>query len=338
MALAEVDVQVGRGEASAPRDENRIVVSAPAELFWVLFVLAGDKPPSQHHVDIPPTTARRLRKRIHDFWNDGCTCYPELVVLAGRGGHLEDASNEAFLTALPRLGQAPLERGILGCEAPADRSLIRSRLNTLRTDGVVLRSYTRLVSEAWALVRPVWEREGQAEVRRIAEGWRQQVERGAKLLTVTMPGAGPGVADILDGAVRAAADARLLVAPTYFGGGYMVVDAPGSAILSTSGEKAHPARSVRTEAEKAAPRFKALADPTRLAILSLLQARPLGISEVARRLELSQPTVSAHFNALRGAGLVVTETDGRAVRYTLNIERLDKILGEVRKLVIEGSC
>jgi DNA-binding transcriptional ArsR family regulator len=338
MALAEVDVQVGRREASGPRDGNRLVVSAPAELFWVLFVLAGDKPPAQHHLDIPEATARRLKKRVHDFWNDGCTCYTELGVLAGRGGHLEDASNEAFLAALPRLSQAPLERGILSCESPADLARIRARLKALRTDDKVRSSWVKLVSEAWALARPAWEGEGQAEVRRIAEGWRQQVERGARLLEVTMPGAGSSAAVILESAVSNAANGRLMVAPTYFGGGYMIVDAPGSALLSSSGERAHPARSVRTEAEKAVPRFKALADPTRLAILSLLQARPLGISEVARRLELSQPTVSAHFNALRGAGLVATETDGRAVRYTLDQARLDEILSEIRKLVLEGCC
>jgi DNA-binding transcriptional ArsR family regulator len=336
MALAEVDVQTREDGRTQPQRGNRIITSAAAELFWALVVLSGDKKLTGRHVDVPETVARRLKRRIREFWNDGCTCYTELMVLAGRGGHLEDESNDALLANIPRLSTGPLERGILQSETPADLAMIRARLNALRTDAAVRKAYVRLLREVWDLVRPTWERDGIGLVRRTAEGWQQQLDRGTKLLATTMPGAGSKVAHLLASAETDAAAGRLLVAPTYFGGGYMLVDVPGGTLLSSSGDRAHPARSVRNEAEKAAPRFKALADPTRIAILSMLESGPHGISEVARRLELSQPTVSAHFSALRNAGLVVSATEGRAVRYRLDRERLNGILGEIRSLVLES--
>ncbi|MEA2683239.1 MAG: ArsR family transcriptional regulator, cadmium/lead-responsive transcriptional repressor [Chloroflexota bacterium] len=338
MALAEMDIQAREDATPQARGGNRLITSAPAELFWALFAIAGDKGLAQHHVDIPPARALRLQKRVRQFWNDGCACYTELMVLAGRGGHLEDEANDAFLQGITRLAASPLERGILRCETAADLVKIRARLAALRSDPTARRAYVRLLSEVWDLVRPAWERDGIGQVRRVADGWQQQLERGGKLIPTTMPGAGPSIAGILESAETNAAEGRLLVAPTFFGGGYMIVDVPGGTILSSSGDRAHPARSVRTEAEKAAPRFKALADPTRIAILSMLQAGPHGISEVARRLQLSQPTVSAHFNALRGAGLVLAETEGRVVRYRLDGERLDGILDEIRTLVREGCA
>lgn len=260
------------------------------------------------------------------------------MVLAGRGGHLEDESNDTLLAGIPRLATATLERGILRCETPADLARIRARLSTLRTDAGVRKAYVRLLREVWELVRPAWEREGIGQVRRTSDAWQQQLDRGARMIATTMPGAGPNVGGILASAETNAAEGRLLVAPTYFGGGYMIVDVPGGTILSSSGDRAHPARSVRSEAEKAAPHFKALADPSRIAILSMLESGPHGITDVARRLRLSQPTVSAHFTALRAAGLLVAETEGRAVRYRLDRERLDGILDEIRKLVLEGCC
>src|ERR1700736_278741 len=134
MALAEVDVQTSQAGHPEPQRGNRIITSAAAELFWALFVLAGDKKMAGHHVEIPEAVARRLQGRIQQFWNDGSTCYTELVVLAGRGGHLEDESNDALLASIPRLSTLPLERGIMRSETPADLAMIRGRLKTLRTD------------------------------------------------------------------------------------------------------------------------------------------------------------------------------------------------------------
>src|ERR671934_326123 len=58
-------------------------------------------------------------------------------------------------------------------------------------------------------------------------------------------------------------------------------------------------------AEALAARFKALADPTRVAIVNRLAgAGEVCVCELVAAFELSQPTVSHHLRILREAGLV----------------------------------
>ena len=61
-----------------------------------------------------------------------------------------------------------------------------------------------------------------------------------------------------------------------------------------------------------ADRLKALADPTRLAILDLLaqQPTPLCVCDITPEFTQSQPTISHHLRLLREAGLIDTEQQG----------------------------
>ena len=63
--------------------------------------------------------------------------------------------------------------------------------------------------------------------------------------------------------------------------------------------------------------FKALADRTRLRILSLLQAGEICVCDIHGSLHLPQPTVSRHLAYLRKAGLVSGRKDGLWVHYRL---------------------
>ena len=72
--------------------------------------------------------------------------------------------------------------------------------------------------------------------------------------------------------------------------------------------------------------FQALADPTRRRILQLLKARPMGAGEIAEHFPISKSTLSAHFAALREAGLVGSEKSGKNVTYWLNATVLEEAL------------
>ncbi|MDO5633940.1 MAG: metalloregulator ArsR/SmtB family transcription factor [Micrococcus sp.] len=74
------------------------------------------------------------------------------------------------------------------------------------------------------------------------------------------------------------------------------------------------------EAEASAARFKALADPMRLRLLSHVAARDcaaVGSCDLAATLGISQPTVSHHMKKLVAAGLVTREQRGRWAHYTV---------------------
>ena len=72
-----------------------------------------------------------------------------------------------------------------------------------------------------------------------------------------------------------------------------------------------------------AARFKALADPARVAILSMLSAEDeVCVCALNGELDLSQPTVSHHLRILREAGLVEATRRGTWAFYRLVPEAL----------------
>jgi ArsR family transcriptional regulator len=79
------------------------------------------------------------------------------------------------------------------------------------------------------------------------------------------------------------------------------------------------------EAHGLARMFKALGDPTRVRLLSLIAAHPereACICDLIEPVGLSQPTVSHHMKQLVDAGLVVREQRGRWAFYRLVEDQL----------------
>jgi DNA-binding transcriptional ArsR family regulator len=72
--------------------------------------------------------------------------------------------------------------------------------------------------------------------------------------------------------------------------------------------------------------FKALADPTRRHILQLLRDRPMTAGQIAARVTIAKPTLSAHFAILRGADLVESEKVGTTITYHLKLSVLEEAL------------
>jgi len=80
-----------------------------------------------------------------------------------------------------------------------------------------------------------------------------------------------------------------------------------------------------SDAEQLAAAFKALADPVRLRLLSLIAAAPDGEAcscDLEEPVGKSQPTVSHHLSVLAAAGLITKEKVGRWVMCSVVPERL----------------
>jgi DNA-binding transcriptional ArsR family regulator len=71
--------------------------------------------------------------------------------------------------------------------------------------------------------------------------------------------------------------------------------------------------------------FKALADPTRREILSLLRSGGSSVGDIASNFHMSRPAVSKHLRQLRGAGLIVDRAAGTSRICELNAEPLHEI-------------
>ena len=72
--------------------------------------------------------------------------------------------------------------------------------------------------------------------------------------------------------------------------------------------------------------FKALADPTRVAIVNRLAAvAEVCVCDLTAAFELSQPTISHHLRLLREAGLVEAERRGTWAYYRLVPEAIEQL-------------
>ena len=83
-----------------------------------------------------------------------------------------------------------------------------------------------------------------------------------------------------------------------------------------------------TDAVELAAVFKALADPVRLQLLSLIAAAPNATAcscDLEEPVGKSQPTVSHHLSVLADAGLITKEKVGRWVNCTIVADRLAQV-------------
>lgn len=79
--------------------------------------------------------------------------------------------------------------------------------------------------------------------------------------------------------------------------------------------------------------LKALADPTRLRMIDLLNSgKPLCVNALARRLNVTQSAISQHLRILRQINLVTGNRMGYHIHYQVNTEeanRLEVLLSEL---------
>ena len=81
--------------------------------------------------------------------------------------------------------------------------------------------------------------------------------------------------------------------------------------------------------------MKALCEPSRCRIVSLLAERAYCVSALATLLNLSVPAVSQHLKVLRDAGIVYCEKYGYHTHYKLDKEQLIRIADNILELTRE---
>src|SRR5689334_4346239 len=84
---------------------------------------------------------------------------------------------------------------------------------------------------------------------------------------------------------------------------------------------------MKQRAQPATDVFRAIADPTRRAILDRLRAGPAPVNELASEFSQSRPAISKHLRVLRDARLVTEQRSGRERLYQLRAAPLQRALG-----------
>lgn len=83
--------------------------------------------------------------------------------------------------------------------------------------------------------------------------------------------------------------------------------------------------------------LRAVSDPTRREILSLLKNGSMSAGEIGENFDISLAAVSRHLSVLKQADLVTDKRDGKYVYYRLNTSVLEEIILWINNLVEEND-
>ena len=128
----------------------------------------------------------------------------------------------------------------------------------------------------------------------------------------------------------------LVFVPCLFFGSSMYLEFDDLVVIGTGVGPGDVEARARTEA--VARRVKALADPTRLALLHSLATAPSTVGELATLFRLAQPTVSMHVKVLRQSGLVRSERQGGTIAVAGRRGGVETLLGDLRQAVLQGTA
>lgn len=84
--------------------------------------------------------------------------------------------------------------------------------------------------------------------------------------------------------------------------------------------------------------FKALADPTRRAILKSLQGGSMTAGSIADAFPISRASLSHHFGVLKAADLVRTERRGQHIVYSLNATVVEEATAMLMDILGTGGA
>lgn len=315
------------------RPPIRVAASAPLELMWLIHWSGA----GHSHPDFPVLEDLRQRHgpELRKVWPEHPQYSSEMLVLAHRSGTMLDLDLKRFFGRIDASISDSSPLPSLLSESPAERELTRERLERLRSDATLRKRYVGLLQSLWSDVQDSWEGAGRAAVAAEAQKWSRALESGTpyrQLLRVQHIWAPRPETDTF--ADAAEAEGNLIVTPSWFGGHISVLEFNGLVYVGRGiqiGEL-----SLKQVATEVSSHIKAVADPTRLAILMRLAREPSSVTEIARQFGLSQPTVSAHVQVLREAGLLEEKTVGRSAQLSASEDGLHRMFAHAEEALVRA--
>lgn len=277
-----------------------------------------------------------LAERVGTFWgdSDGETSFTEMHILAHYAGALNVTEPAELWRALERaVPSVPLDLD-LASETEEDLALFSGRFRRLKASPSLLREYLDLLAEVWEPVNDMWHQWLPA-MEQAGRHFMSLYARRPSLDVLITAGCDifrerlPQITSDIEGGKPVA------FVPCLFFGSSLYLDFPDLVVIGIGVGAGDGQARARTES--VARRLKAVADPTRLAILHSLAAAPSSVGELATLFRLAQPTVSMHVRVLRQNGLVHAERHGGRLHLSADPGAVETLLDDLRTAVLEGG-
>jgi ArsR family transcriptional regulator len=84
--------------------------------------------------------------------------------------------------------------------------------------------------------------------------------------------------------------------------------------------------------------LQAMSDPTRRAILQMLNEGDMTAGDIAARFAISAPSVSHHLNVLKSTELVASQRSGQKIIYRLNTTVVQEMIQEIMQIFSVGGA
>lgn len=323
-----------------------VTPSALVELMHAVYILSREGPkielPWREHIaahrpdlvdsirslPLQPADSVKLVARGYDlFW------------IAALAGYIADVNPDSFLERFPQLvDRAWVEwRGLVHsvAESPELMAARTVRLETFQ-DPDFQQTYVTLLRELWAEVGPMWEQDGlpivQVECARI----QQKLQEGEDILTLLPPKHFLTFEKYAQIVKDADVAHDLVITPLYFSqGGYLIDTEIKGLPLYVGYSPLHEGmhHATATKAADIAVKLKAFSDPTRLTLLATIAELDVTVGDLAKVLDITQPSVSGHLRLLEKAGLVTVKRRGVKAFYRANKAAIEVVLKEAGDLL-----
>ena len=320
--------------SEAARPQIQVAISAPIELMWLIHWAGAGHSHGGTYAELDELRLRRGGE-LEKLWGERLAQYStEMLVLAFRSGTLMDHDLKRFFGRIEAAIDDARMPSLLS-ESPREREIVQERLERLRSDKALRRRYVDVLRAIWSDMEPEWERNGRQSATAEAQRWERALEAGTayrQILQVQQIWPPRPEADAF--ADAAAVQGNLTLTPAWFGGKIHILEFDGRVYVGRGMRLGEP--SFKEVAVEVSAHIKALADPTRLAILLRLAREPASVTEIARQFDLSQPTVSAHVNVLRQAGLLEEKTVGRSALLSASKDGVRRLFADAEESLVRA--
>lgn len=312
--------------------------SAVAELFNIVYQLGRDGSEAANPWRATLDEKRPdLVARVRALWPDSHHLIPrgmELFWVAAMNDHIAGTDPEPFFEKHAALVRASLrDRSKLKAAGDSSPELAQARIERLESllDAQLQADYIDLLRALWAeMGTSRWERNGLPVVQVECTRIEQAVARGSDIMELFPPKhflRFEEYAARLDEAMRD--EETVVITPLHYSrGGYLIdLDIDGLPLfVGYSARHKGVHKATVEKAKQLAARMRAFSDPTRLTILLTIGHLDVTVGDLAKLLEISQPSVSGHLRVLLAADLVTRRKKGARSFYRADPAAIKQLL------------